>query len=93
MRLTPQYLLARPRRPTERHVSISASLKRYPLSYLGEIGLDPVPVGLLLGQSGPILRLSFLLPEDKDDSSGSDDLLGFLYARVSMHPLKNTTKP
>ena len=46
---------------------------------LGEITLDPVPVGLLLGQSSPVLVLELLLSENKNNSSGSDHLFCLLH--------------
>ena len=45
---------------------------------LGEITLDPVPVGLLLGQSSPVLVLELLLSENKNDSSRSNHLFCLL---------------
>lgn len=45
---------------------------------LGEITLDPVPVGLFFGQSSPVLVLELLLSENKNDSSGSDHLFCLL---------------
>jgi hypothetical protein len=49
---------------------------------LGEVTLDKVPVGLLLGQPSPVLVLELLLSENKDNSSGSDHLFRLLLCQL-----------
>jgi hypothetical protein len=63
-------------------------VKKLEVADLGEITLDPVPVGLLLGQSSPVLVLELLLSENKNNSSGSDHLFCLLHVLAPSFPTK-----